>query len=268
MKTLPFALCAFMVLAPIHALAEQKTIAKAEQSKDSLVAQRDLRNKEQADQYLTELNRAQGAALIDIANKISGSGVVTPELTATLKAKTASLLAANIEYAKNKDTARELNAVMRAYGAMGYSAEAERLIQKVLDTSPSRGVRNRAVRLIPKLHWFSERNSIMKSMMYYKPEQAIETHRLMALLSSDSPIFRRYGAEELNRQGGADSEAYALMAKILEKDKYVQSGDALDAMAWYAKVLSIYAKSDYRDLLLAIKNDKAVSKKLRKYTKP
>lgn len=268
MKTLSLALCAVMAMAPISALAEQKVSAPAAVTKQSLKAHRDQRNQEEADQYLVELKQSQGKALISVADKISGFGVESPELTAWLKTKAGSLLAQNVQDPRNKDVARELNAVMRAYGSMGYSSDSERLVQQALDTSPSRGVRNRAIRLLPKLHWFSERNKMMSSMMYYKPEQKVETHRFMALLSSNSPTFRRYGAEEINRSGGAEPEVYALMAKILEKDKYVQAGVDLDAVAWYAKVLSTYAKNDYQELLRSIKGDKAVSKKLKKYTKP
>lgn len=263
MKLLSSALCISLLMVPTWAFSE--TVApKTELQQSDLQA----RNQAIISEFAAGLQTKRGQALIDLADEISSTAIVTPELTARLKSLTESLLEEQILNG-DKTVANELNSVMRAYASMGASSEAKSLIQRTLDTSTSRGVRNRALRLLPKLDWYAKRNQIASDATYYKPEQKIETHRLLGWLADSDPTLQRYAMEEIGRNGGAEKAVYELIAKKLDENRYWNTGgNELDAIAWMAKTLSNYARSDYKELLTSIKQDKKVNKKVKKYTNP
>lgn len=160
----------------------------------------------------------RGTTLMQAADIITGSGLSDPELYAAVEQKAKILIAEHKADPENDVVANELNDVMRALGAMNLSSKD--LIEPLIKGATSRGVRERALRLVPKLYWYQQRNLVMQKAEFYEPGQDLMTHRYINLLVSDDPTFGRWALEELTRRGGTrDSIVYKKMGEILQAQK-------------------------------------------------
>ena len=209
----------------------------------------------------------QDQELIALADLLTGSGLNDDGLYKAVEKRTKEEYAKHLDNPKEKQTANNLNALIRAYGSFG-RGESQDFIVSLASSAKSRGVRNRAHRLNKKLDWFSKRNELMQDRSYYKPGQDLMTHRFMALVVDSDPRMRRWASEEINRRGGTGDIVYVAMANILkEEGKNFESGDHLDSLAWYCKMLAKYKPAENAELLSSIQSDKGYNKKLRKYAR-
>ncbi|MES2822381.1 MAG: hypothetical protein V4732_02180 [Pseudomonadota bacterium] len=232
----------------------------------SPTAQADLdeRLRIETEGFIKDISTLGGENLIKTADLILGSGISNKELYTAVDDKVTKNYQEHMNNPKDDIIAQELNSLIRALASIG--PQAKEVIMR-LDESKSRGIRERAVRLLPKLEWFSRRNSLMQKTDYYEQGQDLMTYRYLNLITSDDPVMRRYGAEEINRRGGAEAIVYKKMAERLEKDKGPIFGSVdIDAYAWFCRILRDYDSQNSSQLLSAITNDKTVPKKIKKYT--
>lgn len=219
--------------------------------------------------YKQQIETLGGEQLIKSADLITGSGLSDPALYAVVEAKTKLLISEHQANPKNKVVAEQLNALIRTLGSM--SKNSRDLIIGLVESSSSRGIRNRAHRLHPKLDWFAQRNLVMQQTDTYQPGQDLMTHRYLNLLSSNDYTFGRWALEELDRRGGAEPIVYKKMGEILTREKHAIKNDVhLDYLAWICKLLSRYDSVASADILKSIQNDPAKDrnfKKLKKYAK-
>ncbi|MDO8342178.1 MAG: hypothetical protein Q7T48_03170 [Cellvibrio sp.] len=231
----------------------------------------DLSSRLQAelDTYKQEIATLRGEALIKSADLITGSGLSDPALYSVVEAKTKSLISEHEAKPKDNVVADELNSLIRALGSM--SKNSRDLIIGLVESSSSRGIRNRAHRLHPKLDWFAQRNNIMQKADSYQPGQDLMTHRYLNLLADSDYTFGRWALEELDRRGGAEPIVYKKMGEILARDKFaIKNAVHLDYLAWICKLLSRYDATNSAELLKSIQNDPSKDKymkKLKKYVK-
>jgi len=221
------------------------------------------------DTYKQEIETLRGQSLIKSADLITGSGLSDPALYAVVEAKTKSLITEHEAKPKDDVVAEELNAMIRALGSM--SKDSRDLIIGLVESSSSRGIRNRAHRLHPKLDWFAQRNAIMQKADTYQPGQDLMTHRYLNLLADSDYTFGRWALEELDRRGGAEPIVYKKMGEILARDKSaIKNAVHLDYLAWICKLLSRYDATNSAELLKSIQNDPSSDKnfkKLKKYVR-
>jgi hypothetical protein len=221
------------------------------------------------DEFKKDLETLRGEALIGAADRLTGSGISNPALYKIVEAKTKTLITEHDTNPKNDVIANELNAVIRALGSM--SPNAHDIIHGLVETAHSRGIRNRAVRLYPKLPWFEKRNKIMQNPDSYQPGQDLMTYRYLNLLSSDDYSIGRWGLEELDRRRGAEAPVYVKMREILARDKSnIKDETHLDYLAWICKLLGRYDAANSTELLKSIQDDPQDNKffkKLKKYAK-
>lgn len=219
--------------------------------------------------FKTEIETLRGQQLIDSADRLTGTGLSDPALYIIVDAKTKSLIEEHTAKPKDKLVAEELNSMIRALGSM--STKSRDLIIGLVESSSSRGIRNRAHRLHPKLDWFAQRNLIMQKPDFYQPGQDLMTHRYLNLLASDDASMGRWALEELDRRGGSEPIVYAKMREILSQQKSnIKNNIHLDYLAWICKLLSRYDSANSADLLKSIQNDPSNDKnikKLKKYAK-
>lgn len=214
--------------------------------------------------YIQKIESLRGQALIDAADLVTGSGLNSPKLYSAVEAKLNLLEAEHSADPKNKIVANELNAVMRTLGSMG--SQAAGAVDHILKTSTSKGVRERALRLLPKLSWFEQRNNLMQKPDFYQPGQDLMTYRFLNLIASDDPQNGRWAAEEIGRRNGTEAIVYRKMAEVLEQQYMaIKSDDHLDELAWFCKLLSRYDSQNSTELLRKIKQNPATNKKLVKY---
>lgn len=218
------------------------------------------------DTYKNQIETLRGQPLIDVADLITGSGLNDSTLYVAVETKLNSLIAEHRAKPKDKLVAEEVNAMMRTLGSMNLKSEA--VINNLLQTSTSRGIRNRAVRLLPKLVWFHERNLLMQKPDFYEPGQDLMTHRYLNLIISDDPRNSRWAAEEIYRRGGAEPVVYRKMAEILAQQQLAIKDDVhLDSLAWFCKILATYDAANSAELLSSIRTNPRTDKKLKKYAK-
>ncbi len=218
------------------------------------------------DNFKTEIESLRGQQLIGSADRLTGAGISDPSLYTVVETKTKSLINEHAEKPKDKLVAEELNAMIRALGSM--STKSRDLIIGLVEGSSSRGIRNRAHRLHPKLDWFASRNVIMQKPDFYQPGQDLMTHRYLNLLASDDASMGRWGLEELDRHGGAEPVVYEKMREILSQQKNTIKNDIhLDYLAWICKLLSKYDAANSAELLKSIQNDPTDDKNVRKLKK-
>jgi hypothetical protein len=221
------------------------------------------------DTYKQEVETLRGEQLIKSADLITGSGLSDPALYAVVEAKTKLLISEHEAKPKDKVVAEELNSMIRALGSI--SKDSRDLIVGLVESSSSRGIRNRAHRLHPKLDWFAQRNAIMQKADTYQPGQDLMTHRYLNLLVDSDYTYGRWALEELDRRGGAEPIVYKKMGEILARDKSaIKNAVHLDYLAWICKLLSRYDATNSADLLKSIQNDPSSDKnfkKLKKYVR-
>lgn len=231
----------------------------------------DLQSRLQAelDTYKQEIETLRGEPLIKSADLITGSGLSDPALYAVVDARTKLLISQHHAAPKDDGVARELNAMIRALGSM--NPNSRELIVDLVENSHSRGVRERAHRLHPRLDWFVRRNTIMQKADNYQSGQDLMTHRYLNLLTDDDYAMGRWGLEELDRRGGAEPIVYKKMGEILMQGKSaIKSPLHLDYLAWICKLLSRYDATNSAELLKSIQSDPSKDKnmkKLKKYVK-
>ncbi len=209
----------------------------------------------------------QDIELIALADLLSGSGISDDELYSVVEERTRNEYAKHISNPRDKQVAKNFNALMRAYGSFG-KLESSEFIISVVSSSKSRGVSNRAHRLHPKLGWFKRRNELMQNKAYYKEGQDLMTHRFMGLINDSDPSMRRWASEEIKRRGGTEGVVYSAMANTLkEEGKNIKSASHLDSLAWYCKILAKFSPQEHGDLLLEIQSGGGYHKKLKKYAR-
>ena len=228
----------------------------------------DLQEKLQAevDGYIAKVGTLRGDRLIQTADLITGAGLSDARLYSAVESKVNALVDEHQTNPKGKMIAKELNAMMRALGSM--DPKSKEIISNLLENSTSRGIRNRAVRLLPKLNWFAKRNKVMQKPDFYQPGQDLMTYRYLNLITSDDPQISRWGAEEINRSGGAEQVVFRKMAEIIDQQKLnIRNDIHLDSLAWFCKILRKFDLSNSRELLNSIRNNPSTHKKLKKYSK-
>ncbi len=214
--------------------------------------------------YIQKIESLRGQPLIDAADLITGSGLNSPKLYTAVEAKLNLLESEHTADPKNKIVANELNSVMRTFGSMGSQASGS--VDHILKTSTSKGVRERALRLLPKLSWFEQRNNLMQKPDFYKPGQDLMTYRFLNLIASNDPQNGRWAAEEIVRRNGAEPIVYQKIAEVLEQQyTNIKSDEHLDELAWFCKLLSRYDSQNSGQLLKTIKQNPVTNKKLVKY---
>ncbi len=234
----------------------------------SPAAQADLteRLRVEAEGFKHDIATLHGESLVEAANIIVGSGVSDPDLYKVVDAKVNEVYQEHLRSPKDKNIALELVSLIRAYASI--DPQSRSLLEQILNVSKYRAVRERAVRLLPKLYWFAQRNSLMQKPDFYEPGQDLMTYRFMNLITSNDPVMRRYAAEEINRRKGAEPAVYQKMAEKLEKDKHsIGEGVDLDAYAWFCRILRDYDRQKWSQLLSALTNDPSVNKKIKRFTK-
>ena len=211
------------------------------------------------------IENKQGPELIAEADLLTGRGFTDPNLYEVVEKRTKEEYARHLASPRDKQIARNLNSLVRAYGSFG-NTDSQAFIQSLVSTAKSRGVRNRAHRLHPKLGWFKKRNELMQNKAYYNDDQKLMTHRFMGLILSNDYSYRRWGSEEINRLGGSEDIVYQAMANTLrEEAKNIQNDLHLDSLAWFCKILARYDSANQKELLTMITSDKNYHRKLRKY---
>ncbi len=217
--------------------------------------------------FIKDISTQNAEGLINTADLISGSGLSDKDLYAAVENRINEKHQDFLSNPKNDTVAKEINALMRALASI--DPKAGDFIQK-MDESTSRGIRERAVRLLPKLYWFGQRNALMQRTDFYEPGQNLMTYRLMNLIASDDPLMRRYGSEEINRRNGAEPIIYKKMAERLEKDRTVVNNSgaiAIDAYSWFCRILRDYDRQNSQPILSSIVNDPAINSKIKKYAR-
>lgn len=227
------------------------------------------RLEQERNEFKQLIETQRGPGLIQVADTLTGAGLSDETLYAAVNAKTQLLMAEHAADPKNDGVEEELNAMIRALGSM--SVKSRDLIDGLVTSSTSRGVRNRALRLSSKLYWFEQRNAIMQKPEFYQPGQDLMSHRYLNLLTSSDWQNGRWAMEEIERRKGAEAVVYQKMREILEAQKSAIKSDLhLDYLAWICKLLSRYDAVNSNAVLLAIKNDPAKdsqTKKLKKWVK-
>ena len=222
--------------------------------------------------FVEKINQQHDKELIKTADLIAGTGITDQKLFDALEVKINDTIE---QYSTSKgkgkrDLARELNALMRAIGAVGAGKdETITIINSIRGASNSSGIRNRAHRLVPKLSWYKSRNKIMGSPENYQPNQKLMTHKFANLVASNQPRMGRWAAEEIFRRRGSEEIVYMKMMEALEKGKYTTDPVKIDMLSWYSKTLKkYYSESESASELLSnISNDGIVHKKLRRYAR-
>ncbi len=216
-----------------------------------------------------DIESLRGPALMGAADRLTGAGLSDPALYAAVEAKTRLLISEHAASPKDKVIAEELNSIIRALGSM--SPNSREVFAGLVETSTSRGVRERAHRLPAQLDWYVRRNSIMQKPDFYLPGQDLMTHRYLNLLASGDAALGRWALEELDRRGGAEPVVYTKMREILEQEKgAIKDAVHLDYLAWICKLLGRYDAANSTELLKSIQNDSRNDKffkKLKKYAK-
>lgn len=220
--------------------------------------------------YKSELEQKSGKDLIVLADLLSGSGIGDDELYEVVESRTKQEFEYHVENPKDRVSAKVLNSLLRAYASFGRE-ESRSFLVGVVEKSKSRGVRNRAHRLQPKLGWYAERNKLMQDFSGYKAGEDLMTQRYINLLASDDDRLGRWAAEEIDRRKGAENRVYQTLAALIEKNALAASSKPsavrLDAYAWYCKILARYDAENNKDLLLEIQKNKSYHKKLKKYAR-
>lgn len=231
----------------------------------SAIASVEERIKAEIATFKEDIQTESSVKLITTADLITGSGLSDEALYKVVEARTKQAYEAHMANPKDKQLARDLNALVRAYASFGKS-DSRDFIVNLVSTSKSRGVRNRAHRLHPKLYWFKKRNELMQDTTYYKEDQDLMTHRFMGLVKSEDPTLRRWAAEEIVRRGGTEEMVYTAMDEILKAEAGdIKSDMHLDSLAWFCKILARYDLENHKETLLSIQNDPKSHKKLKKY---
>ncbi|HEY6529509.1 MAG TPA: hypothetical protein VIZ65_12510 [Cellvibrionaceae bacterium] len=251
---------------PVITLAQAPSVSSPgaqSAKKDDLAAK--LLDERNTLKKLVESER--GTTLMHTADIIAGSGLSDAELYAAVESKTKMLVAEHKADPKNDVVANELNDMMRAMGSMNVNSKD--LVSSLIDGASSRGVRERALRLVPKLSWYEHRNRVMQNPEFYEPGQDLMSHRYINLLLSEDPTFGRWALEELTRREGAkDSIVYKKMNEILQAQKTnIKSDDHLDFLAWICKTLRRYDVANSAVVLNSISNDTSKDKNMRKLKK-
>jgi hypothetical protein len=220
----------------------------------------------EVDEFKKAIESSRGAPLISAADLLTGTGLSDLSLYAIVEEKTKSLIAMHKSHPKDNAIAEEVAAMIRAMASM--NTQSHNLIVDLVQSSSSRGLRNRAHRLAPKLNWFEKRNKIMQIPDSYQPGQDLMTHRYLNLLASGDYTLGRWALEEIERRGGAEPTVYEKMREILNRDKSsIQNDIHLDYLAWICKLLSRYDAAGSRELLSSIENDPSKNKQIRKLKK-
>lgn len=221
------------------------------------------------DSFKKEIETLRGPALIGSADRLTGTGLSDPALSAVVETKTKLLMSEHASNPKDKTIAEELSTLIRTLGSM--NPNSRDVFAGLVETSKSRGVRERALRLPAQLDWYARRNSIMQKPDFYQPGQDLMSHRYLNLLASGDSTMARWGMEELDRRRGAEQVVYVKMREILTQEKEsIKDAVHLDYLAWICKLLGRYDAANSAELLKSIQNDPRNDKffkKLKKYAK-
>lgn len=228
----------------------------------------DKQLQQEIDQYIQELNNAKGNELADVGNRLEGSGLSDERLFGTVK----TLLVEKHQQQmtgsnKDKVVIHQVVTLLRTLASSG-DYQYIQTLQRILEESDNRAIRNRAKHVTKKIGFYSSRNTIMQNMSTHRDNQSLHSTRLMNLLNNDNYIMRRYAAEVIVRQKSAEPVVQELIAKQLEENLHLNNTKLkIDTLAWYCKALGTVNKEKYFDMLTSISTDKSISSKIRKHTK-
>jgi hypothetical protein len=223
---------------------------------------------QEVDQYITELNESKGNALAEVADRISGSGLSDSQLFDTVNALLISKHEANMTVAaKDKAVIHQIGALLRTLASSGNPGYASTL-ESVLHESKNRAIRNRAKHVLAKIDFYHNRNLLMQNMENHRENQSLHATRILNLLQSDDLTMSRFAAEEIVRQGSAETAIQDWLAeRVQQQVRQTSSNLEVDTVAWYCKVLGTVNKAKYADMLTKISHDKSVDPKIRRHIK-
>ena len=216
--------------------------------------------------YKTGIQNMSGQELIVLSDVISSTGIVDNELH-TMVADRAKKEYKTHLASGNREQAKSVTALIRALGSFGRD-EDRAFLREVTQGAKIGSVRNRAKQVGLKVAWYKKRNKSMQQTSYYEKGQNLFTYRLMGLLYSKDPSLRRWAAEEVHRQGGADDLIYETMAQMVKAEGiFATEGVHVDALAWFCRILSTYDVENYGEFLADIKSDEDYHEKIRRYAR-
>ncbi len=222
----------------------------------------------EVNQFITELEQAEGSDLVDISNRITSSGLSDKRLFDNVKNIILTKHIDIMSKSKNEELViRQVVALLRTLASSGnyeYSSTLERLVLE----SSNRSIRNRAKHVMNKIGFYQQRNQLMQNLEGHSNSQSLHTTRILNLLESDDLIMNRFAAEEIFRAGSAAPVVQEWIATRLKRDLHnAESKLHIDTLAWYCKVLGLVNKPKYSGFLKEIVKDKSVDSKIRKHTK-
>ncbi|GLR70812.1 hypothetical protein [Agaribacter marinus] len=223
---------------------------------------------QELDAYIEGLNNKTGNELAEHLGKITSSGLSDDTLFDNVRALLNSKHQALMGIAsKDKIIIHQVVTMLRTLASSG-NKEYVSTLTKVMSESKNRAVRNRAKHVITKIDFYRDRNKIMQDLSQHVDGQSLHTTRILNLLKHENLIMSRFAAEELVREGKADTVVQEWLAQRLASRVH-QLDDKLeiDTFAWYAKVLGTVNKAKYADLLKGLINDKSVDYKIRRHAK-
>ncbi len=223
---------------------------------------------QELDAYIEEINSADDGNLAAVGSRITSSGLSDKRLFDNVQAILISKHEAQLTTAKKDDVViNEVVVLLRTIASSGDAAYMSTL-DRILQESKNRAIRNRAKHMMGKVGFYNERNQLMQNMETHAEGQSLHSTRILNLLKSDNLIMSRFAAEELVRQGSAEPVVQEWIADRLQQDVRLDSSKLkIDTLAWYCKVLGTVNKEKYYDFLTEIANDRSIHSKIRKHTK-
>ena len=214
--------------------------------------------------YKIGVQNMSGQDLIVLSDIISSSGIVDDELHHMVAERAKQEYKIHLA-SSSKEHAKTVTALIRALGSFGRDEDLA-FLREVTQGAKFGSVKNRAKQVRLKSAWYKKRNQAMQQTSYYENGQSLFTYRFMGLLYSKDPSIRRWAAEEVHRQGGADDLIYETMAQMVKAEGvFATEGVHVDALAWFCRILSTYDVEHYGEFLTYIKNDKNYHDKIRRY---
>ena len=260
MKKLLFSVSALLIVVMTHAVyATEKASPLNSEAVTQLLDQ-------ELQQYIDQVTTLRGKELIAAADIISGAGRTDPALYDAVESKLTELKELHYADKKNKLLSREVNSLMRTLGSI--SPKSSTIISELLEGSHSRGIRNRAVRLLPKLSWYDSRNEIMMKSVDFDNGDNLMAYRFYNLVDSELATMVRWASEEIARRKGTEQFVYDRMYDVINKHYKTQNPVMLDAVAWNCKIVKLYDTQQATQILNPIIAGGGYHKKINKYCNP
>ncbi|WP_444882957.1 hypothetical protein [Microbulbifer sp. PSTR4-B] len=223
---------------------------------------------QEIDSFIAELKGEDNFVLTKTANRITGSGLSDERLFDAAEQVLLEKHQANMTVAqRDEKVISEIVNLLRTLSSSG-NTKYSPTINKIMRESGNRAIRNRAKHVLTKFSFYQKRNALMQNMEGHVATNSLHTTRLLNLLNSNDMIMQRFAAEEVVRDGAAETVIQEWFYRAVEKDVR-QPVDKLhiDTLAWYCKALGTVNKSEYKEFLSSIADDRNVHRKIRRHVK-